>query len=802
MADDSQVTSFIEKAHEAIGEAPAPESDAPRVPFQTSLKLTREQENKMLAYAFSRKKDLENESGRTQTLSPTWWINSNPAANIGMASQGLLAAGDTFMGKRSRYDATFMNDVTWRYYTMGMNTIFRESNIPVPLSRRICRQTIAKAKNSFFGSDPWMSIEPAAGLAAPEEDDEKTLRIERFCQFKCEESESKEYLGRAIQQALILGECAVKTTYVVRDQIFDTEAICLADIDGQPIKDTGGNNITQDAKWNDVTDGVGNQARVLAADGQTAMPDAPIWIKMPLNRRQVFFEGARSEPIYYKDFLCPITASDVQMADCICHIYDKPVSVFVDLVVKRGLVGDTADGRADALHKMVELVQRLQDNSTQPKAAVNQDVRPGENFITAPASLNNAGPVAEFAEFYLWFDANGDGIAENIMLVADAKSEAPVYYDHVANVTTDGLRPIEIVRVNPVEGRWYGIGIMELFESYQNITDLLVNRWNYSQSKSGRVDFWDPSATLEGEANPNLRMNWGGTYTKKPGKKMDDILEVKYLNDIKFEQIKMMIEFFQQLAVNESGVANANDAQAAGLESSALATGINNIQSSGDELFRPMVADMTPSINRIISREVEVTLANMNDQEAFTFLNGDTMGIDKLTREDVQGLKFKVKIELTAYKNAQQVQLSAQAVALVEKFYLQPPAVQKYVAPFYRKQLRAIDPTCDVDQTIVVQPVDPNGGAEPMKPSLAVTAKLEMLNPEERQQVMEKVGVTESADDIASSPKPQPTSSGLSKPGAKPKKGGPPKAKLGDAGPGGSTPHPEQLSQAVFKKAG
>ena len=64
--------------------------------------------------------------------------------------------------------------------------------------------------------------------------------------------------------------------------------------------------------------------------------------------------------------------------------------------------------------------------------------------------------MAEFVEFYLWFDANNDGVAENIMLIADRTTRSPVFYDHVANVTTDGLRPIEIVRINPVEGRWYG----------------------------------------------------------------------------------------------------------------------------------------------------------------------------------------------------------------------------------------------------------------------------------------------------------------------------------------------------------
>ena len=739
---DSTVSDFIHAASTAVGQPP-PSTDQPMVPFQTALKLTAQQEKDMLDYAFKRLRELENEAGRDQTLQATWWANLQPTPNQAAAAQGFLQAS-TFLGKRSRYDATFENDVSWRPWTMGVDNIFQSSNLVVPLSRRICRQMIAKAKENFLGSDPWFSVDPTPGTATLV-DDEQAERIERFTQFKLRESNTKDNHARAIQRALILGECPVKTTYVVRDQIFNAEAQVLHSVDDQPLRAADGSHITPDDQWNEVNDSLGNPTKVLARDGQTVMPDAPIWKNITLNRRQVLFEGARSEPIYFKDWLCPLTAASVQEADCCAHLYDKNVAEFVGLMVKRGMVGDDNNSRIQTAQRMVAMLQKLDNNSSAPKSASTQAIRPNENYTPVPSSPDAAGPVAEFAEFYMWYDANGDGVPENIMLIADRKNQIPIFYDHVANVTTDGLRPIEIIRINPIEGRWYGMGIIELFESYQIVTDLLVNRWNFSQSRSGRVDLWTPTNTLEGDRDQNLKMNWGGTYTKKPGMKAEDVLETVYLNDTKFEAIHEMIQFFMQLAMNESGVTNANDDQAAGMQSAKLATGILEVKKSGDELFQPIIADLKGPLERLLNREISVTLANLNPEEVFTYLDGDTMQIDKLTPQDVRGLKYKATISLTTHKNQQTLQQSATATQLVTEFYGHPPDIQERLAFFYKKQIRALCPDVDPDQVIVPQQPNPNP-VPPMdatKSSLAVSVKWEQLPPEVQQQMMDKLGVKE-----------------------------------------------------------
>jgi len=738
-----QVQNVVATLTAAAQAAPTPPPDAPLVPFVSALRLTRDQEKKMVEWAFKRKQEIGDESARDLVMNPTWWANSNvPAPAVSAfqaAAQGLLPA-DTFLGKRTRYDAMYYNDVSWRPFTMGTANIFQQSNLVVPLSRRICRQMVARAKNHFFGSDPWLAVD-AAPHPSQEVDVDFADRVENFAIFKLNEADSREDKERAIERALILGECPVKTTYVVRDQIYDVEAMVLTDIDGSAIKAQDGNYITDQDEWKEqaqpapqpepeqpepgLMSRIGGAIKtaftpapaplppVLARDGVTPKPDAPVFTKQMINRRQVFFEGSKSEPIYYKDFLCPLTAKDVQTADCVIHMYDKPVMAFIDLLVKRGMVQGDTDSRMNTVARIAALVSAVAANNSEPKAAVDQQLRPNENFSPNTSKNSDSTPVAEFAEFYMWYDANGDGIAENIMLIADAKTRLPIFYDHVANVTTDGLRPIEIVRINKVEGRWYGTGIMELFESYQTITDLLVNRWNFSQSRAGRVDFWSPTDTLEGDRDPNLKLNWGATYTKKPGKKMDDILEVKYLTDVKFEQLQTMMQFFMQLAMNESGVTNANDNYVAGMAQAKLATGLMQIQQSGDEMFKPIIADLKTPLERLLKREIEVLLANMNPEEVFEVLEGDTMGLQSITADQVRQLRYRVKFLLTSAKNQQTLQSASAASQLIERFYGLIPEIQMRVVPFYKKQLRALDPETDVDAVIqpgVMQPPNLGGG--------------------------------------------------------------------------------------------
>lgn len=692
MQADGQLEQFVSRTRElaSTSELSVTGKREPRVPFPSSYRLTAEQEETLVAHALRRLNELEHELGRDRVLQADWYQHGEVGQNL---------AHQTFMGKRARFEAVYQNEMDWRAHIFG--GVFTHSNLVVPLARRICRQMVARATNYFFATDPWFTA-PPEGV----EDTELADRVERYTQYKTKRLGSKRAFEKAVRLAFIRGECVVKTTYTVRDSIYEVATRVLVDAENAPILDASGDFILESDEWerslvaNESTgamDAVGPE--VLARDGVTPKPLAPIFVEKVVTRRHVTFEGPEALPLYFKDFLCPLTAPDVQQADLVAHLYDKPVMELVDLYVKRGMLTATNEERMAAVRKTIQLIHDLTNNSGEPKAGTNQVGRDSDDDSEGTGA-DTREPVAEIAECYLHYDANGDGLMENIMLVVDRKNRVPLFYDYVANLTPDGTRPLDVVRVGEVDGRWYGLGCMEMFEPSQQIVDLLVNRWNLSQSSAGRVDFWRPDLTVEGDSDPNLKLNWGGTYTLKPGAVPEEALHSVYLNDAKFDALQGMFEFFMQMAMNESGVQHANDAGMVGMDTSKLATGIRNIEKAGQELFAPFLSDLEPGLEAVLNRFLGVLFANLNRREVFTYFEGDTRGIETISPDEVRDLKLHVSLLLTRYKGEQLFAQMVQMSEVVVRYYSLPPEVQMRTAPFFRGMLKALDQKIDADEII------------------------------------------------------------------------------------------------------
>ena len=142
-----QLEQFIERTQhvpEPTGRT-ADNTIAKRVPFATALsaQLTGEQEQTMVEHALDRLAVLEGELGRDLVLQQNWAGNAEKMSS----TQVVQSATDSFLGKRSRYEDVFANKVDWRPYLFG--GIFKDSNLVVPLARRIARQMTARSPTTF-----------------------------------------------------------------------------------------------------------------------------------------------------------------------------------------------------------------------------------------------------------------------------------------------------------------------------------------------------------------------------------------------------------------------------------------------------------------------------------------------------------------------------------------------------------------------------------------------------------------------------------------------------------------------------
>jgi hypothetical protein len=249
----------------------------------------------------------------------------------------------------------------------------------------------------------------------------------------------------------------------------------------------------------------------------------------------------------------------------------------------------------------------------------------------------------------------------------------------------------------------------------------------------GRVTFWDPSKTKEGTANPHLKLNDGSTYTLNTGAKAEEALSVIYLDDNKIDDLQAMIEFFMQLMMNESGIANANDGNVAGMDSTKLATGIRNIEKSGQELFGLYLGHLEPGISESLEKMVKILFANMDQMEVYRYFeSGEAGGEDssqmiEINPGDIANLQINTRILLTRRRGEQVIESNARIIELVEKFYGFPFLIQQIVVTQFvemAKQFQCPDPQklfIPVDVPIVGPsgPVNPAGPANPPRQSAA-----------------------------------------------------------------------------------
>lgn len=88
---------------------------------------------------------------------------------------------------------------------------------------------------------------------------------------------------------------------------------------------------------------------------------------------------------------------------------------------------------------------------------------------------------------------------------------------------------------------------------------------------------------------------------------------------------------------------------------------------------------------------------------------------------EIDGLDFIVEMELTRYKNEQELVQTLHALDLIDRFYGESPEKQQIIAPIYRTALKLFGQQ-HADQVILPGIWLPPGGAVPTDPHAAAAA--------------------------------------------------------------------------------
>ncbi|MFZ4768495.1 MAG: hypothetical protein ACOYMN_26410, partial [Roseimicrobium sp.] len=167
------------------------------------------------------------------------------------------------------------------------------------------------------------------------------------------------------------------------------------------------------------------------------------------------------------------------------------------------------------------------------------------------------------------------------------------------------------------------------------------------------------------------------------------VLHSVYLTNIKAQELHQLLELVMQVAMNMSGIMNVNDSNMAGLDTAKLATGVKNLERSGQELFGKFLSDLTPSIQSAVKRFLKVTIAHMKGTKTFRFFNGDVSSLESINVNDLRDLDLDVTIELSRYTGQQKAAEQDAAWGVLMEYLALAPEAQIIAYPFTLDRMKS-----------------------------------------------------------------------------------------------------------------
>lgn len=661
---------LTQTASTADTETGAPASTEPRVLFRSALELTREQEDTLIAHCEDRVAAMASAMGRSQ-------------ATTGEArSAGCLFHRDSWIGQRERYTKFVGNDVEWR--ARELQGVFADYNCPTNTLRHRVRQAQSRATNYYFRLSPWFACR---GIGV--EDADTSDIVQKYARTRLEDT--KEEITQALNAAFIRGESVLKTYFYERRDTFETVAdVLISPETGEPVVQENGDYVMLNSR-----------------EGREAQESGGVFMRKKVWRTRVQKRTPRHELLHYADFLFPLTAPSLDEADAVAHLYDLPAH---DIV---GRFLDAVEGldSADRLRITARALELLGATRETPMAVRSQPVTErGESSTSSPGNL------VPIVECWCNYDVRGDGVPANLAVYYHRETLQPIFYDYVQNVTPDGERPFTMFRCLPVEYRPYGQGYVELFFYTALAIDQKFNLGTLHSSEAGRVDFFDPSATLEGQANPGLKMGWGRAYRLAPGKTSADALSSVVLPEVKMDDLMRQIEFLMQGMQGESGTVGPTDAGMGGMASQKLATGIRYLDRMNEEISNQCLQSLDPAVNKSLVRSVILLFANLKEEEAFRFTQPDSVDpqtgaitpgattLLSIAPEDARDIELDIEVMMSSYSSEQTMAAALEVINLIDSFYAKSYIVQLHSRRSFIRVARQLGET---DAETLFQPVPP-----------------------------------------------------------------------------------------------
>lgn len=536
--------------------------------------------------------------------------------------------------------------------TSARKTIFDHSNRSLGLISGFADFAFAQARNDLFGTSPWFAANPE-GLA----DEELSRSITRHAHWKFRDTSVKSCFIDALKLATDLGTGFPKLSWRREIETF------------HQIK-----NVAHDQAGNPILRPDGTYATPNDDEGQAATSTREMLVEDQIT----IFDNVEARCIDYNDIAFDPTAPELDLLHTdVFHRFQiglldaKQIYNLTDEQYNAALalLSSETDGAHTARGHRAEERPNNQTRSSEPDA--NPPILLVEGYMRCNPFGSNGGPI-------------------RIWCVFSPALQTIFTLDYLANQTPDGILPIYSVPWFKVPNRIIGKGYFERFEDVDNYIDEQFNLTTYrDRMAADPVGGYDATAVDETIEEGDVVNHPGKLWKLQPGRKIEEFLQFMQVPDANQRAVDLM-NMMMQMAQMRTGITSASQGELSGVPQANTATGVNQIVSRGATLLKWPIDEVKDALTKPLSGAITLLYANQNQDETFTWDEGQDPELVTLNRDSIKGLKMNVSLTMTQAQNQQKLQSGQAAIGIHGQYVALPEMEKQSARPLFVQSIQAL----------------------------------------------------------------------------------------------------------------
>ena len=608
--------------------------------METNLKISEEQEKKLLKYLLNRVEQLKEDNRERIEHDKISW-------------------------------KTYHNDRTDR---VGYDSIFSQSNLSVPMTSLVVDHFMARAEDEITGTSPYFKFE-AQGAG----DEESAEAYDKYFNWKLEdmahtrERLEESYLHLFIQRALILKSTYkedVSTWYdYERNGLFNNERGEFEEIPGEgPIIEGEAQFIPE---MNPMT---GETELRLANDPSFQMiPGVHEFQPFPqgVPTQQVKYKGPRSEVIDSDRFLCPTTAESLEDADILVELYDKDMRWAQKMFLDRDWInfGDYFN---------------LVNKDANPRSPIEKNEERVENLDFD----NEENPSVQVLECWVKRDVLGTGTPQEFCVFVDPEAKKILYYEFVAKLTPDNRIPYTAVSIGKERNRWCGRSLPERIRSFQEYVDKQFNSQSYRNELAANPIMGVNPQAVEDEPE-DVELHAGKIFEMKDQYNIDDFIQFAAIPNVDV-RTQELIDFVFGIVQLWLGVSNMAQGDYQALAPANTATGVEATLREASKIGRRWMRRIVRGFEEHLTKLVQVAMATMDEEEVFEYMEGDVRAFGVMTPDAIRNIGINTRVILSQDQGQRAIEKANLALQTQDRYFQSPPEMRPFIRPMLKRILDAM----------------------------------------------------------------------------------------------------------------